>query len=135
MKYFRYVMVFCVIAIFMSTSSGAIAAAPTLAADPSDEVMVDENQNDVLDLDSLSQTSQIAYVTAFNHDLLLTYMPTHLHSGEELVQFFQSVDLPAKQVKTTLKELKPGDIVHIKDTKTPFLIYKEVKEDKVILED
>lgn len=96
----------------------------------------DDGGPGVLDYNGFTPASKIAYESVFDLDLDLSSFPGNMHTLGDMVVFYNAHNINAVAGQTTLGELKPKDIVQLKNTDSAFLVYLGKNSNgNIILED
>lgn len=100
------------------------------------DISDDDGGDDVLDYNTFTPASKIAYESVCDLDIDLSSFPGDMHTLYDMVRFYNANDVGAIAVQTTMDELKPGDIVQLKNSESAFLVYLGKNSDgNIILED
>lgn len=102
-----FCLLFCV-----STVSGAFAA--------------EKNSDDMNDFGHYSIASKIVYLMHGICSVEVGVIPEDLHTLADVASYFtgEKHHITGVVVNTTLDNLKPGDILHVKNNPYPFMIYR-----------
>ena len=94
---------------------------------------VEKTSDDMNDFSHYTTTSKIAYAASWNlFRFYGTLVPGDMDTMGDVADYFTQLDQrgnqqekrPAYVVNITVNDLRPGDIVHVKNSVYPFMIYK-----------
>ena len=81
------------------------------------------NSGTLLDTDPISSSYILAFGNIMKEEQNKENLKSDVDKYNDLIGKFNNKNLIAKGVKKTRNKLKPGDIVQIKNSNTPFLLY------------
>jgi hypothetical protein len=130
---YNFTIFFIVLFVF-STISGACAT--------------DKTSDDMNDFSHYTIASKIAYATSWNMFRFYgSVVPANMGTMEDIADYFtqlgqrgnQDIPRPGYVVNVSTTDLNPGDVVHVKNSVYPFMIYKGQNKpyndtDQIILE-
>jgi hypothetical protein len=129
--------VFAILLFCLSIVGGAFAINPNVNVLNKNDIMDDDgNLNDILDFNTFTPASKIAYRSVYDLDLDLSSFPGEMHTLNEMVMFYNAHNISAVSVQITIDTLKSGDIVQLKNSESAFLVYLGKNSNgNIILED